>query len=74
MAASGASVVADEDVQSSTDLMEQAMGAISKELQYESLSEKEERKRENKNQELNDVAAEKIDEEMDCLDRKEREI
>lgn len=50
------------------------MGAISKELQYESLSEKEERKRENKNLELNDVAAEKIDEEMDCLDRKEREV
>jgi hypothetical protein len=30
--------------------MEQAMGAISKELQYESLSEKEERKRENNSQ------------------------
>jgi len=50
------------------------MSALSKELQYESLSEKEERKREQKSQELGDVAAEKIEEEMDCLDRKERDV
>jgi len=74
MAASGSSVINENDVQSSNDVMEQAMGALSKELQFESLSEKEERKREQKAQETGDVAAEKIDEELDCLDRKERDI
>jgi len=48
MAASGSSVINENDVQSSNDVMEQAMGALSKELQFESLSEKEERKREQK--------------------------
>jgi len=48
MAASGATVIDEGEVQSSNDVMEQAMGALSKELQFESLSEKEERKREQK--------------------------
>ena len=42
--------------------MEEAMGALSKELQFESLSEKEERKRENKALEKADIAEETIEE------------
>lgn len=60
--AASASTVEAADMEGTTNLMEEAMGALSKELQFESLSEKEERKRENKALEKADIAEETIEE------------
>lgn len=61
MEASAASID-DADTAGTENMMEEAMGALSKELQFESLSEKEERSRENSALTKADVEEETVEE------------